>query len=150
MATIKQFEDLRIWQEARTLSKETYALIRKTELRNSYALRNQMEQSAGSIMDNIAEGFERQGNREFIQFLSIAKGSWGELRSQLHRSIDVELGKNVEVEKLIEQSIVLSKGITAMSNYLRKSELKGSKFMSNGVTEPTTNNEQQTSNDVSR
>ena len=75
MATIKQFEDLRIWQEARTLSKETYALIRKTELRNSYALRNQMEQSAGSIMDNIAEGFERQGNREFIQFLSIAKGS---------------------------------------------------------------------------
>jgi hypothetical protein len=57
---------------------------------------------------------------------------------------------NVEVEKLIEQSIVLSKGITAMSNYLRKSELKGSKFMSNGVTEPTTNNEQQTSNDVSR
>jgi four helix bundle protein len=150
MATIKQFEDLRIWQEARTLAKETYVLIRKTELRNSYALRNQMERSAGSIMDNIAEGFERQGNREFIQFLSIAKGSCGELRSQLHRSVDVELEKNTEVEKLIEQSIVLSKGITAMSNYLRKSELKGNKFMSNGVTDPTTNNEQQTSNDVSR
>ncbi len=149
MATIKQFEDLRIWQEAITLCKETYALIRKTELRNSYALRNQMERSAGSIMDNIAEGFEHQGNREFIQFLSIAKGSCGELRSQLHRSVDVELGKNTETEKLIEQSIVLSKGITAMSNYLRKTELKGSKFISNSVTGPTTNLEQQTSNDVS-
>ena len=88
MATIKQFEDLDIWKLARILCNDIYKLAIKTELRKGYRLYNQIDGSSGSVMDNIAEGFERNGNKEFIQFLSIAKASCGETRSQLYRVYD--------------------------------------------------------------
>jgi four helix bundle protein len=88
MATIEKFEDLDIWKEARLLSKEIILLSRNTELKNDYRLRDQIKGASGSVMDNIAEGFERDGNLEFRQFLSIAKGSAGESRSQLYRVFD--------------------------------------------------------------
>lgn len=76
--TIKKFEDLEIWQEARTLSKMIFQLTEKGAFRRDYKLKDQIKGSSGSTMDNIAEGFERNGKGEFIQFLSIAKGSCGE------------------------------------------------------------------------
>jgi len=88
MAKIEKFEDLEVWQLAREICNETYALFESTKLGKNYALSNQMDRSSGSIMDNIAEGFERNGNKEFVQYLSIAKASCGELRSKLYRALD--------------------------------------------------------------
>ena len=88
MASIKNFEDLDIWQLARIICDEIYQISVSTPLHKDYKLNNQIKGSSGSVMDNIAEGFERDGNREFIQFLSISKGSCGETRSQLYRILD--------------------------------------------------------------
>lgn len=88
MATIKRFEDLEIWQEARRLSKIINKISIETDLKTDFKLKEQIKSSSGSVMDNIAEGFERDGNIEFKQFLSIAKGSAGEARSQLYRVFD--------------------------------------------------------------
>ena len=88
MAKIEKFEDLQVWQLAREICHDLWTLFETTSLGKDYELKNQMSRSAGSIMDNIAEGFERNGTREFIQFLSISKGSCGELKSQLYRTLD--------------------------------------------------------------
>ncbi|MBO9659014.1 MAG: four helix bundle protein [Chitinophagaceae bacterium] len=88
MATIKKFEDIISWKEARELNRLMGKIIDSGKFKNNYRLINQIEGAAGSIMDNIAEGFEREGNKEFIQYLSIAKASCGELRSQLYRALD--------------------------------------------------------------
>ncbi len=88
MATIRRFEDIISWKEARELNRILGRVIDSGKFKNNYRLIDQIEGSAGSIMDNIAEGFERNGNREFLQYLSIAKSSCGELRSQLYRALD--------------------------------------------------------------
>jgi len=88
MATIKKFEDILSWQKARELNNMIGRIIDQGKFKRSYRLIDQIEGSAGSVMDNIAEGFERSGNKGFLQFLYIAKGSCGEFRSQLYRALD--------------------------------------------------------------
>lgn len=132
MARIEQFEDPRIWQNARRICKDIYVLLNSVQ-GLSYSLRNQMERSSGSVMDNIAEGFERNGNKEFNNFLSIAKASCGELRSLLYRLEDFHPQTKVESERLRNNAIEQSKGIQGMMTYLKKSEYKGSKFMEDAV-----------------
>lgn len=88
MATINHFEELNIWKMSRILCSEIYNIITKTELKNDYKLKEQINGSSGSVMDNIAEGFGRNGNKEFRQFLSISKASCGETQSQLYRVLD--------------------------------------------------------------
>lgn len=128
MATVKQFEDLEIWKLARILCDDINKIAIGSELRGDYKLYSQIDGSSGSVMDNIAEGFERNGNRGFIQFLSISKASCGETRSQLYRVLDRNYIDTEEFNTLYEQTIVLGKMIGGFMNYLKKSDFKGSKY----------------------
>lgn len=128
MATIKQFEELQVWQKARTFSRQIYDLTIKGSFSKDWALRNQINESSGSIMDNIAEGFERNGTKEFIAFLSYAKGSAGESRSQLYRAFDRRHISDSEFKLLKDQSIEISNMISGFMTYLKKTNYKGLKF----------------------
>ena len=128
MATVNRFEDLEIWQLSRALCKDIYDVIESTNLKNNFKLCNQIDSSSGLVMDNIAEGFERNGNREFIQFLSIAKASCGETRSQLYRVFDRNFISEEKFEKLREQTEVLSRKIGSFIKYLNITDLKGTKY----------------------
>jgi four helix bundle protein len=129
MATIKRFEDLEIWQNARKLSKEIILISKNTDLDRDFKLKAQIKDSSGSVMDNIAEGFERNGNAEFRQFLSIAKGSAGETRSQLYRVFDNEYINEVQLNQLIFEYEKLSIKIHNFITYLNKKDFKGTKFI---------------------
>lgn len=128
MATYKNFEDLEIWQLARELCNEVYGIIESSNLKNNYRLCNQIDGSSGSIMDNIAEGFERGGNKEFVQFLYISKASCGETRSQLYRVLDRKFINQEKFETLKEKTIALGKKIGGFITYLENSDFKGSKY----------------------
>lgn len=129
MATVKNFEELEIWKMARQLAKDVYLLYSGSELfSHDFALKNQMNRSSGSIMDNIAEGFERNGRKEFVNFLSIAKGSCGEVKSQLHRAYDRKYLSTEKFEMLSINTENLGKMIGAFMKYLNNSTNKGSKF----------------------
>lgn len=128
MATIKQFEDLEIWQKAREICRIVYETKKNSNLKNDFKLYNQLNGSSGSIMDNIAEGFERNGNREFIQFLSIAKASCGETRSQLYRAFDRGYLNDDDFEDFKTKVISLSRQINGFIDYLQKSDFKGTEF----------------------
>ena len=128
MATIKRFEDIISWQKARELNKLIGDITDLGKFKRSYKLIDQIESSSGSIMDNIAEGFERGGNKEFIQFLYISKGSCGEFRSQLYRALDRHYLTQVEFDllyNLAKEIIIL---LQKLVDYLHKSEMKGTKF----------------------
>lgn len=128
MGKTQKFEDLEIWRLAREICLQIEYLIQKTNLKTNYSLKNQMDRSSGSIMDNIAEGFERNGNREFINFLSIAKGSAGEVKSQSYRAFDKKLITQEQHLQLNEMIELVKNKIGAMMNYLNNCEIKGLKF----------------------
>jgi four helix bundle protein len=130
MATIKSFEDedIEAWQKARSLSKEIFELTNVGTFSRDFGLRDQINRASGSIMDNIAEGFERSGTKEFIQFLAIAKGSAGEVLSQLYRALDRNHLTKEQYNILAESTKQISKMINGFMIYLRDTNLKGMKF----------------------
>jgi four helix bundle protein len=128
MAAISRFEDLEIWQLARSQANELWIIYNINSFSKDYELKNQISRSSGSVMDNIAEGFERSGNKEFINFLLIAKASNGEVRSQLYRALDRSHINNEHFDTLKLNTELLSKKITSFIKYLKNSEEKGFRY----------------------
>jgi four helix bundle protein len=128
MSTWKTFEDIEVWQLAQEFCKDIFRITQYDGLKNDYELKNQINRSTGSIMDNIAEGFGRDGNREFINFLSYSKGSSEESRSQLHRIFDRNYISDEEYKTLCEKSIEITNKIGGLIAYLKKSNYRGIKF----------------------
>ena len=128
MATINRFEDLEIWQLSRSLYRKISKLAEKIRKNHDYRFADQIKASAGSIMDNIAEGFERNSRLEFLNSLSISKGESGELKSQLYRSSDDNYLTQQEFNELYEETDKVSKKIANFVKYLNSSHIKGLKF----------------------
>lgn len=125
---VSDFEELRIYQDSRELAKNVYAITKQGEFSCDRRFVSQIRAAAGSIRDNIAEGFERQGNKEFKQFLYIAKGSAGEVRSQLNRAHDVGFIDDQTYSSLYNAVKKLSAGILHFIQSLNTFESRGSKF----------------------
>src|SRR5512138_1655669 len=128
MATINRFEDLDIWQLAFAQTQDFDTLVETTPLSKDFGPRNQMNTSAGSVMDCIAEGFERSGNNEFKNLLVIAKGSNGEFRSQLYRCLNRKYITQKKFDELYFKNELLSKKIMSFISYLQKTEYKGQRY----------------------
>ena len=128
MATISRFEDLEIWQLARQQANDLYKIYSEGSFSKDYDLRNQINASSGSVMDNIAEGFERAGNKELIHFLLIAKASNGEVRSQLYRATDRKHISIEQFDELILKNESISKKTTSFIKYLKESDKKGFRY----------------------
>jgi four helix bundle protein len=120
---ITQFEELRVWQLSRELSKETYRVTRARPHFNDLALAGQMQRASVSIMSNIAEGFERNGKKEFLRFLFMAKGSCAELRSQLYLASDLNFIPIEDFNLLMDKAKILSRSLGALIKTIR-SKLK--------------------------
>lgn len=127
---IEGFEDLEIWQMSRELSHTVFTLTQKQNFIKDYRFKDQIRAASGSVMDNIAEGFGRGGNKEFRNFLSIALGSIEETKSQLYRAKDFDYISNEEFNQAMNLAKSIAKKTTNLLTYLKNSELKGSKYYS--------------------
>jgi four helix bundle protein len=128
MSAVRDFEELAIFQKARELSKKIYPVTNKEGFKSDFRFVQQIRAAAGSIMDNIAEGFERGGNKEFLNFLYIAKGSCGEVRSQLIRANDIGYLTSQECDELYSECRKLSAGIMNFIKEIKASDITGAKY----------------------
>jgi len=128
MAEIKRFEDLEVWKIARELTKAIYRISSAGEFASDFGLRDQIRRASVSVLSNIAEGFERGGDKEFLQFLAMAKGSCGEVRTQLYVAFDQLYIKEEQFKAISTKAFEVSQMISGLMKYLRQSELRGSKF----------------------
>jgi len=128
MATIYRFEDLDAWKIARELTRDVYRITRTDEFSRDFGLKNQIRKASVSVMSNIAEGFERDGNREFCNFLSIGKGSAGEVRSQLYVALDQDYISQWDFDLIYSKAKESGAVIAGLTNYLKQSSYSGNKF----------------------
>jgi four helix bundle protein len=128
MATIVRFEDLEVWKISRDLTREIYRVTSSERFARDFGLKDQIRKAAVSVMSNIAEGFERDGNREFCNFLSIGKGSAGEVRSQLYVAFDQGYLSQDEFDGLSRKATESGRVIAGLFNYLRGSGFAGNKY----------------------
>ena len=128
--TVTRFEELNSWQQGRELARKVYELTHRTAFSKDFALRDQIRRAVISITSNIAEGFERDGRQEFIQFLSVAKGSCGEVRSQLYLAEDKNYLDAQEASQLRDLASSISRLIAGLMTYLRRTEYRGTKYSS--------------------
>ncbi len=128
MAKIERFEEIEAWQVAREITKAVYNYTGRGEFARDFSLKDQMRRAAISIGSNIAEGFERGGDKEFIQFLSYAKGSCGEVRSQLYVALDQQYITDDEFKLLQQRTQDAGRMISGFMTYLRQSAFRGNKY----------------------
>ena len=128
MAKINRFEDVQSWKMARKVTKSIYGITSAGDFSRDFGLRDQIRRAAVSVMSNIAEGFERGGDKEFINFLSIAKGSCGEVRSQLYVALDQNYITSEQFEAIYKDLDETGRLIAGLMNYLKQSDLRGSKL----------------------
>src|SRR5688500_7301279 len=133
---VKYFEDLEVWKEARRLTHQVYQATQDAAFAKDFGLRDQMQRAAVSVMSNIAEGFERGGNQEFVQFLYIAKGSCGEMRSQLYVALDQDYVDRKLVESLLVTLKRLSVRIKHLIDHLKQSGMRGPKYSGSTPLKP--------------
>lgn len=128
MARFEKFEDIEAWKKARELAQAVYTVSSSGDFNRDFGLKDQLRRASVSILSNIAEGFEREGNKEFVQFLSLAKGSCGEVRAQLYVAFDQAYIRETEFRDLREKAQEISRLIAGLMKYLRTTEMKGSKY----------------------
>lgn len=128
MATFKKFEEIEAWQKARELTKRIYKISRATSFARDFGLKDQIRRASVSIMSNIAEGYDRSGTGEFIQFLATAKGSAAEVKCQLYVALDQSYIDQRTFVELISLAAETGNMIGGLINYLRRSGLKGTKY----------------------
>jgi four helix bundle protein len=128
MNKIEKFEDIIAWQKARVLTKEIYGCARAGQFARDFGLRDQIQRASVSTMANIAEGFERGGGKEFLQFLSNSKGSCGEVKSHLYVALDQNYITQANFGWLYEKADEVSKLAAGFMTYLRNSGLRGNKY----------------------
>jgi four helix bundle protein len=131
---VQNFEELEIWKDARALTRAVYQLTSDSRFSKDFGLRDQIRRAAVSVMSNIAEGFERGGNQEFIQFLYVAKGSCGEARSQLYAAMDQNYLDQKVVGDLLKSLKRLSIMIKHLIDHLRGSGMRGPKYSKSTTT----------------
>ncbi|MCO6500214.1 MAG: four helix bundle protein [Vicingus serpentipes] len=119
MGTFKSFEEIQAWQKSKAIALDIYKITNDKSFKNDFDLYRQMRRCTISISSNIAEGFERQTIKEFVQFLFIAKGSCGELRSQLHIAFELKYIEDKIKNQLLEDCDFTSKMINKLITYLR-------------------------------
>ena len=127
MAKVKKFEDIQSWKKARSLTKRIYDVTLTGPISKDFGLRDQIRRAGVSILSNIAEGFERGGDKEFLHFLAIAKGSAGELRAQLYVALDQGYIPPKTFELLSTEATEVSQLISGFMRYLKQSDLRGSR-----------------------
>ena len=128
MSAFQRFEDIDAWQKARELTKAIYALSNDGQFARDFGLRDQVRRASVSIMSNIAEGFGRGGNKEFIQFLSTAKGSASEVQAQLYVALDAGYINQDQFQKLYSETEATARMIAGLLRYLQNSDFKGAKY----------------------
>lgn len=118
MGRIERFEDIEAWKRARELTRAVYKVTDESSFARDFALRDQIRRAAISIMSNIAEGYERDGDKEFRQFLSVAKGAVGEVKAQLYVALDVGHLTETEFSRLFDLADETGKLIGGFIRYL--------------------------------
>jgi len=128
MATFKKFEEIECWKKARQLTRRIYEISDQGAFAKDFGLKDQIRRAAVSIMSNIAEGYDRSGKGEFIQFLSTAKGSAAEVRCQLYVAIDQGYIQETDFKELIAMATETGRMVGGLMSYLRSSQYKGTKY----------------------
>ena len=128
MAKIEKFEDIQAWKLAREATNQIYEISSNGKFSRDFALVNQIRRASISVLSNIAEGFERSGNKEFLQFLAIAKGSCGEVRAQLYIAFDQKYIDETKFKEIMNKLLEINRMIAGFMKYLQQTEMRGSKF----------------------
>lgn len=128
MARFERFEDIEAWKKARALSRLIYSVSSQGGFDRDKGLKDQMRRAAVSVSSHIAEGFERGGNKEFLQFLSVARASAGELRSQIYIALDAGYINEAQFKDLHCLALETSNLIGELVRYLRQSQITGRKY----------------------